>query len=128
MTLDRNINVLIVDDFPAMLRIMKNLLNSFDLHNVDEAQDGEQALSLMHRKPYGLVLSDWNMQPVSGLDLLAEVRGDTKLKHTPFILVTAQNKADDLAKAEAAGVSGYLVKPFTADALRAKIEHVLGPL
>lgn len=128
MTLDRNISVLIVDDFPAMLRIMKNLLNSFALQNVDEAHDGEQALAMLRRKPYGLVLSDWNMQPVSGLELLAEVRRDEALKHTPFILVTAENKADERAKAEAAGVSGYLAKPFTAETLKAEISRVLGPL
>lgn len=128
MAADRNINVLIVDDFPAMLRIMKNLLNSFGFQHIDEAQDGAEALALLRRKPYGLVLSDWNMQPVSGLELLDEARRDAALRAVPFILVTAENKPEHRAAAEAAGASGYLVKPFTPDALKSAIGAVLGPL
>jgi two-component system chemotaxis response regulator CheY len=128
MAVDRNMNILIVDDFQPMLVTMKNLLKKFDLKQVDEAENGAQALNMMRQKSYGLVLSDWDMEPVTGLELLQEVRGDAVLKDTPFILVTSQDDAEFMAAADAAGVSGYIVKPFTADALRDKIEDVVGPL
>jgi len=128
MAVDRNINVLIVDDFPAMLLIMKNLLKKLDLQNVDQAENGEQALVMLRRKTYGLVLSDWSMEPVTGLDLLREVRNDDVLKNTPFIMVTSEDDETKIAAADDAGVSGYLLKPFTAETLKDKIENVLGPL
>ncbi|MBL8631102.1 MAG: response regulator [Rhodospirillaceae bacterium] len=128
MAVDRNMNILIVDDFAPMLLTMKNLLKKFELKQVDEAENGAQALDMMRRKTYGLVLSDWEMEPVSGIELLQEVRKDGVLKDTPFILVTSQDDQELIAAATAAGVSGYVVKPFTADALKDKIEYVLGPL
>jgi two-component system chemotaxis response regulator CheY len=128
MSIDRNMNILIVDDFPPMLLTMKNLLKKFELKHVDEAENGAQALNMMRQKSYGLVLSDWDMEPVTGLELLQEVRKDDVLKRTPFILVTSQDDQDNVAAAMAAGASGYITKPFTADALKDKIEYVLGPL
>jgi len=126
MAVDRNLRILIVDDFPAMRRIMKNLLKKLDLQQVDEAHDGDEALALLRRGSYGLVLSDWNMQPKSGLDLVRDMRRDPRLAGTPFIMVTADAKPESIAAAHQAGVSGYLVKPFTVEALKDKIEHVLG--
>ncbi len=128
MAVDRNMNILIVDDFLPMRLTMKNLLKKFDLKQVDEAENGAQALNMMRQKSYGLVLSDWDMEPVTGLELLQEVRKDDVLKNTPFILVTSRDDQEFMAAAEAAGVSGYIVKPFTADALKDKIEDAVGPL
>ncbi len=128
MAIDRNMNILIVDDFLPMLLTMKNLLKKFELQHVDEAENGAQALTMMRHKSYGLVLSDWDMEPVTGLELLQEVRKDDVLKSTPFILVTSQDDQTNIAAAMAAGASGYITKPFTADALKDKIEYVLGPL
>lgn len=128
MAVDRSMNVLVVDDFPAMRLIMKNLLKKLDLQNVDEAENGQQALEVLRRKAYGLVLSDWSMEPMTGLELLREVRKDEVLKATPFIMVTSEDKAENIAAADDAGVSGYITKPFTAETLKDKIENVLGPL
>ncbi|MBL8642481.1 MAG: response regulator, partial [Rhodospirillaceae bacterium] len=127
MAIDRNMNILIVDDFAPMLVTMKNLLKKFELQNVDGAENGAQALQMMRHKSYGLVLSDWDMEPVTGLELLQEVRKDDVLKGTPFILVTSQDDGREIAAAAAAGVSAYIVKPFTESVLRDKIENVLGP-
>ena len=128
MAVDRSMNVLVVDDFPAMRLIMRNLLKKLDLQNVDEAENGEQALEVLRRKAYGLVLSDWSMEPMTGLELLHAVRKDEVLKATPFIMVTSEDKAENIAAADDAGASGYITKPFTAETLKDKIENVLGPL
>ena len=123
--MDKNINVLIVDDYKTMLRIIRNLLRQLDFHNVDEATDGAQALSMLRAGNYGLVISDWNMQPMTGLQLLQEIRADSKLKNLPFILVTAESKTENVIAAKQAGVSNYIVKPFNAETLKEKIEKVL---
>ncbi len=125
MPIDRSMNVLIVDDYKTMLRIIRNLLKQIDFHNVEEAVEGAEALARLRAGNFGLVISDWNMQPMTGLQLLQEVRADTRLKSTPFIMITAESSADNVVAAKRAGVSNYIVKPFNAETLRDKIERVL---
>ncbi len=128
MAVDLNMRVLIVDDYKTMLRIIRNLLKQLGFNNVDEANDGAEALQLMRASetPYGLVISDWNMEPMTGLQLLREVRNDAKLKFVPFIMVTAESKSENVIAAKEAGVSNYIVKPFNAETLKAKMVSVLG--
>lgn len=126
MTVDKNMPVLIVDDYKTMLRIVGNLLKQLGFSNIDEATDGGSALQKLRAKKFGLVISDWNMEPMTGLQLLKEVRTDTKLKETPFIMVTAESKTENVIAAKEAGVNNYIVKPFNADTLKTKIESVLG--
>lgn len=116
--------ILIVDDYSTMLRILRNLLRQLDLQNVDEAADGEEALFKLRKEKFELVISDWNMQPMTGLDLLRQVRADEKLKSLPFIMVTAESKTENVIVAKQAGVSNYIVKPFNAETLRMKIASV----
>ena len=123
--MDKSINVLIVDDYRSMLRIIQNLLKQLEFNNVDEAMDGEQALAKLRAGNFGLVLSDWNMAPMTGLDLLKEVRADGRLKSLPFIMVTAESKTENVLAAKRAGVSNYIMKPFNAETLRDKIAKVL---
>lgn len=123
--MDKNTQVLIVDDYKTMLRIIRNLLKQLGLENVDEATDGQDALVKLRNGNFGLVISDWNMAPMTGLDLLKEVRADGRLKNTPFIMITAESKTENVAAAKEAGVSNYIVKPFNAETLREKIEKVL---
>ena len=125
MALDKNMNVLIVDDYKTMLRIIRNLLKQLEFDNVEEATDGAEALAKLRAGNFGLVISDWNMEPMTGLDLLKEVRADARLKHLPFIMITAESKTENVVAAKAAGVSNYIVKPFNAETLREKIEKVL---
>ena len=124
MSLNKNMRVVIVDDYTTMLRILRNLLRQIEINNVEEASDGDTAYHLMQKNPPDLVISDWNMVPVTGLDLLKRVRADAKLKHIPFIMVTAESKTENVITAKQAGVSNYIVKPFNADTLRAKIASV----
>lgn len=126
MAMDTNMRVLIVDDYKTMLRIMRNLLAQLSFSNVEEASNGEDALSKLESENFGLVISDWNMQPMTGLDLLRRVRTSAKLKHLPFIMVTAESKTENVIAAKQAGVSNYIVKPFNAETLRGKIGSVLG--
>ncbi|HYD98775.1 MAG TPA: chemotaxis response regulator CheY [Alphaproteobacteria bacterium] len=121
-------NVLVVDDYATMRRIIKNLLTQIGFSNIDEADNGATALAKLREKAFGLVISDWNMEPMTGLQLLKEVRSDVKLKGTPFIMVTAESKTENVVAAKEAGVNNYIVKPFNADTLKKKIESVLGPL
>lgn len=123
--MDKSINVLIVDDYRTMLRIIQNLLKQLEFNNVEEAMDGEQALAKLRTGNFGLVLSDWNMAPMTGLDLLREVRADGRLKNLPFIMVTAESKTENVLAAKQAGVSNYIMKPFNAETLREKIAKVL---
>jgi len=109
-----------------MLRIIRNLLKQLEFDNVEEATDGQEALSKLRTGNFGLVISDWNMAPMTGLDLLKEVRADARLKETPFIMITAESKTENVVAAKQAGVSNYIVKPFNAETLREKIEKVLG--
>ena len=126
MPIDRSINVLIVDDYKTMLRIIRNLLKQIEFNNVEEATDGADAMVKLRTGNFGLVISDWNMAPMSGLQLLQEMRADIRLKSTPFIMVTAESKVENVVAAKQAGVSNYIVKPFNAETLREKIEKVLG--
>lgn len=119
-------NVLIVDDYKTMLRIIGNLLKQLGFANVDEATDGSMALNMFKEKTYGLVISDWNMEPMSGLDLLKSVRALPANGKVPFIMVTAESKTENVIIAKQAGVSNYIVKPFNADTLKAKMASVLG--
>lgn len=125
MPIDKNIQVLIVDDYKTMLRIIRNLLKQLEFDNVEEATDGQEALQKLRAGNFGLVISDWNMAPMTGLDLLKEVRADARLKATPFIMITAESKTENVVAAKQAGVSNYIVKPFNAETLREKIEKVL---
>ncbi len=126
MAVDKNMNVLIVDDYKTMLRIIRNLLKQLGFNNVDEATDGAMALQMLRVGTYGLVISDWNMEPMTGLQLLREVRADPKLKPVPFIMVTAESKSENVIAAKEAGVSNYIVKPFNAETLKTKMVSVLG--
>jgi two-component system chemotaxis response regulator CheY len=108
-----------------MLRIIRNLLKQLEFNNVDEAVDGQEALAKLRAGNFGLVISDWNMAPMTGLDLLKEVRADQRLKNMPFIMITAESKTENVVAAKQAGVSNYIVKPFNAETLREKIEKVL---
>ncbi len=126
MAVDTSMDVLIVDDYKTMLRIIRNLLKQLGFENVDEAADGTEALGKMKEKDYGLVISDWNMEPMTGFELLKEVRADDKIKGTPFIMVTAESKTDNVVAAKQAGVNNYIVKPFNAATLKSKLVAVLG--
>jgi len=129
MTVDKNMNVLIVDDYATMRRIIRNLLNQIGFPNIDEANDGQQALTMTGQKKYGLIVSDWNMEPMSGLDFLKGLRAGTNDNKTaPFIMVTAESKTENIIAAKQAGVNNYIVKPFNAETLKTKISAVLGPL
>ena len=118
--------ILVVDDYSTMRRIVRNLLAQLNHLDVEEAGDGAAALEKMRESRFGLVISDWNMEPMSGLQLLKEVRADGRLSGTPFIMVTAESKTENVIAARAAGVSNYIVKPFNADTLKQKIASVLG--
>jgi two-component system chemotaxis response regulator CheY len=126
MAVDKNMNVLIVDDYKTMLRIIRNLLKQLGFNNVDEATDGSMALQMLRVGNYGLIISDWNMEPMTGLQLLREVRADPKLKAIPFIMVTAESKSENVIAAKEAGVSNYIVKPFNAETLKTKMVSVIG--
>jgi two-component system chemotaxis response regulator CheY len=121
-------HVLVVDDYNTMRRILRNLLSQIGFTKIEEAEDGSTGLRKLREKAYGLVISDWNMAPMSGLDFLKEVRSDGSLKAVPFIMITAESKTENVVAAKAAGVSNYIVKPFNADTLKRKIEAVLGAL
>ncbi len=118
--------ILIVDDYKTMLRIIANLLRQLGFQSIDDASDGATALAKLRMGAYGLVISDWNMEPMTGLQLLKEVRADERLKTMPFIMVTAESKTENVVAAKAAGVNNYIVKPFNAETLKKKIVSVLG--
>lgn len=127
MAVDKEtMKILIVDDYKTMLRIIRNLLGELGFKNIDEAMDGSTALEALRTKPYDLVISDWNMEPMTGLDLLREVRADENLKAMPFIMVTAEAKTENVVAAKKAGVNNYIVKPFNAATLRSKVSAVIG--
>jgi two-component system, chemotaxis family, chemotaxis protein CheY len=119
--------VLVVDDYSTMRRIIRNLLTQIGYNDIDEASDGGDALQKLRQVHYGLVISDWNMEPMTGYDLLKQVRADEKLKATPFIMVTAESKTDNVIAAKKAGVDNYIVKPFNAATLQQKINAVMTP-
>jgi two-component system chemotaxis response regulator CheY len=124
---DKGMNILVVDDYATMVKIIRNLLRQIGFINIEDASDGAAALQILRDKPFGLVISDWNMEPMTGLQLLREVRADAQLKDIPFIMVTAESKTENVVVAKQAGVSNYIVKPFNAETLKNKLASVLGP-
>jgi two-component system chemotaxis response regulator CheY len=126
MAVDRSMPILIVDDYNTMIRIIRNLLRQLGFTDIDDAPDGSIALSKLQIKQYALVISDWNMEPMTGYELLKQVRADPVLSQTPFIMVTAESKTENVIAAKQAGVNNYIVKPFNADTLKSKIEAVFG--
>lgn len=126
MAVDKNMPILIVDDYKTMLRIIRNLLKQLGFTNVDEAMDGGEALTKLRASPFSLVISDWNMDPMTGLQLLKEVRSDEALKGTPFVMITAESKTENVIAAKQAGVNNYIVKPFNAATLKSKLTSVIG--
>jgi two-component system chemotaxis response regulator CheY len=128
MAVDKSMNVLVVDDYKSMVRIVRGLLTQLGFTNIDEAADGETAFDMIRSKSYGLVLSDWNMQPVTGLELLRRVRADETTRQVPFVMVTAEAKVENVVAARQAGVNNYVIKPFTLAVLKQKLASVLGEL
>ena len=126
MAVDLSMKVLIIDDHRTMLRIIRGQLKQLGFRNIDEAFNGGEALSKLRAGEFGLVLSDWNMEPMSGYELLKEIRSDQILKGLPFIMVTAESSKEHVVAAKKAGVNNYIIKPFNADTLKAKIATVLG--
>jgi len=126
MAVDMDIKILIVDDYDTMLRVIKNLLRQLKFTNVEEASDGSEALEKLRAGSFDLIISDWNMEPMTGMQLLREVRADDKLSETPFIMITAETRSENVIAAKEAGVSNYIVKPFDADTLKTKLVSVLG--
>ena len=124
MAVDLSMPVLVVDDYNTMIRIIRNLLKQIGFQDIDDAADGSAALARMREKRYGLVISDWNMEPMTGYELLKEVRADPGLSKTPFIMVTAESKTENVIAAKKAGVNNYIVKPFNAQTLQSKIDAV----
>jgi two-component system chemotaxis response regulator CheY len=124
MAIDHAMPVLVVDDYSTMIRIIRNLLRQLGFENVDDASDGSAALTKMRNRRYGLVISDWNMEPMTGYELLKQVRATPEFSRTPFIMVTAEAKTENVIAAKKAGVNNYIVKPFNAQTLKTKIETV----
>ncbi len=124
MALDHTMPVLVVDDYKTMIRIIRNLLKQLGFEDIDDAADGTEALEKMKARKYGLVISDWNMEPMTGYELLKQVRSDADLCKTPFIMVTAESKTENVIAAKKAGVNNYIVKPFNAQTLKGKIDAV----
>ncbi|MFT4633179.1 MAG: two-component system chemotaxis response regulator CheY [Candidatus Pseudothioglobus sp.] len=122
--MDKQIKILIVDDFSTMRRIIKNLLRDLGYTNTSEADDGKTALPMLQSGNFDFLITDWNMPGMTGIDLLKHVRADDKLKKLPVLMVTAEAKRDQIVEAAHAGVNGYVVKPFTAAALQEKIERI----
>lgn len=120
-----SMKILIVDDFPTMVRIMRKILKQIGYENVDEAANGQAAFEKIAATNYELIISDWNMEPMTGFELLQRVRADPRTAKIPFILVTAEAKADNVTAAKNAGVTGYLVKPFNEKTLKEKIDQAL---
>ena len=126
MAVDKNMPILVVDDYNTMLRILKNLLKQLGFHNVDQAMDGAEALQKLNATNFDFIISDWNMEPMTGIELLRQVRASDNLKHIPFIMITAESKTENVVAAQKAGVSNYIVKPFNAETLKGKMASVLG--
>lgn len=128
MAVDMNMPILIVDDYSTMLRIIKNLLNQLGFQNITEALNGQEAYQKIQNaeKPFQLIISDWNMEPVSGIELLKMIRANDNFKTVPFIMVTAESKAENVIAAKQAGANNYIVKPFNAATLKQKLGMVLG--
>ncbi|CAN0617784.1 response regulator receiver protein [Burkholderia sp. lig30] len=123
--MDKNMRILVVDDFPTMRRIVRNLLKELGYSNVDEAEDGAAGLARLRSGGFEFVISDWNMPNLDGLSMLKEIRADAALSHLPVLMVTAESKKENIIAAAQAGASGYVVKPFTAATLDEKLGKIL---
>ncbi len=123
--MDKNMRILVVDDFPTMRRIVRNLLKELGYSNVDEAEDGAAGLARLRSGGFEFVISDWNMPNLDGLSMLKEIRADATLSHLPVLMVTAESKKENIIAAAQAGASGYVVKPFTAATLDEKLGKIL---
>jgi two-component system chemotaxis response regulator CheY len=123
--MDKGMKFLVVDDFPTMRRIVRNLLKELGYSNVDEAEDGQAGLARLRSGNYEFVISDWNMPNLDGLAMLKEIRADANLAHLPVLMVTAESKKENIIAAAQAGASGYVVKPFTAATLDEKLNKIL---
>lgn len=127
MAVDKDMPILVVDDFKTMRRIVTNLLLQLGFKNIGDAADGEAALECLAEKEYKLIISDWNMEPMSGFELLQKIRSSEEpLKSIPFVMITAESKPENVVKAKQAGVNNYIVKPFNAETLKGKLKSVLG--
>ena len=124
MPADSNMKILVVDDMVTMRRIVKNILKQLGFSNIDEAENGQEALQKLRADTFGFVVSDWNMPVMSGIDMLRAIRADEKLKTTPVLMVTAEAQQSNLVEAVQAGVNNYIVKPFTAETLQEKITKI----
>lgn len=122
--MDKNMKILVVDDFSTMRRIIKNLLKDLGFTNIQEADDGSTALPMLQQGDFDFVVTDWNMPGMQGIDLLRAVRADDKLKHIPVLMVTAEAKKEQIIAAAQAGVNGYVIKPFTAATLKEKLAKI----
>ncbi|MEL0657960.1 chemotaxis response regulator CheY [Psychromonas arctica] len=122
--MNKNMKILIVDDFSTMRRIIKNLLRDLGFTNTFEADDGHTALPLLQNGDFEFVVTDWNMPIMEGIDLLKEIRKDPKLKHLPVLMVTAEAKREQIVEAAQCGVNGYIIKPFTAGTLKEKLDKI----
>lgn len=122
--MNKNMRILIVDDFSTMRRIVKNLLGDLGFTNTAEAEDGNSALAALRSAPFEFVVTDWNMPGMTGIDLLRNIRADDKLKHLPVLMVTAEAKREQIIEAAQAGVNGYIIKPFTAQTLEEKLGKI----
>lgn len=122
--LDKNMKVLVVDDFSTMRRIVKNLLRDLGFTNIQEADDGSTALPMLKEGEFDFVVTDWNMPGMQGIDLLKAIRADANLSHIPVLMVTAEAKKEQIVMAAQAGVNGYIVKPFTAATLKTKLDKI----
>ena len=125
MSSDTDLRFLVVDDFSTMRRIIKNLLEDLGFKNIAEADDGKTALPMLQTGNFDFVITDWNMPAMPGLELLRAIRADDNLKHLPVLMVTAEAQREQIVQAAQAGVSGYVVKPFTAEILKQKLEKIL---
>lgn len=125
---DLKVKILIVDDFSTMRRIVKNVLKQLGFENLEEAEDGAQALAKLKAGGFGFVVADWNMPNMDGLELLKAVRADATLKETPFLMVTAEAEKDKVIAAIQAGVNSYIVKPFTAEVFKEKMDKIFEKL
>jgi two-component system chemotaxis response regulator CheY len=123
--MDKNMKILVVDDFPTMRRIVRNLLKELGYGNVDEAEDGQAGLARLRGGGFEFVISDWNMPNLDGLEMLKQIRADATLSHLPVLMVTAESKKENIIAAAQAGASGYVVKPFTAATLEEKLSKIL---
>ncbi|MCX2780090.1 chemotaxis response regulator CheY [Microbulbifer thermotolerans] len=126
--MDKGMKILVVDDFPTMRRIIRSLLKELGFTNVDEAEDGQEALSKLAAGDIEFVVSDWNMPNLNGLDMLKQIRADEATKSLPVLMVTAEAKKDNIVAAAQAGANGYIVKPFTAATLEEKLNKIFEKL